>query len=325
MTRRQWSLAIVMVLINYLIFSALFNQIFNTDFGSAVATRTPEPTWTPSPTATTLAQVLAANTPTPTVPPTATSTRVLQTATPEGGPPDSTPTPAGSGSGEPAPTSAPPSGGPSVTAGDSNVNVRSGPGVNFPRIGALAQGDSAPVIGRNADGSWWKITISNGEGWVADSVVTAANTGGVPVAEAPAPPPTNTPPPPQPTPPPSPQFQFTVANAFDQLNEAITQIRGNIKDGAGNNVNGVRVRVRSGSFCTVSYPSGPPGNYPPGNYDVLLDTFAKPGTWIVDIVDGPADPEDTQCAPNLKSLSEEITVVTTPPNGVVFIDWRKNF
>ncbi|MFQ5612664.1 MAG: SH3 domain-containing protein [Anaerolineae bacterium] len=332
MTRRQWSLAIVLILVNYLIFSALFNQIFTIDFGANLATRTPEPTWTPSPSATPLPQVLAASTSESderSPEPTATSTRVLQAPGATEPPAQGTASSPGSGEGQPPPTGTPAPDNPNVTASDGNVNIRNGPGTNYQRIGSLRQGQSAPVVGRNADASWWQIATAAGQGWVADSVVTAANTGGVPEVETPPPPPpTNTPPPPPPTetpPPPQPQFQYTVANAFEQLNEAITQIRGNITDAAGNNIDGVRVRVRSGTFCTVSYPSGAPGNYPPGNYDILLDTFAKPGTWTVDIVDGPANPGDTQCNPNLKTLSEEITVNTEPPNGVIFIEWRKNF
>jgi hypothetical protein len=325
MTRRQWSLAIVMVLINYVIFAALFNQIFNTNFGTAVATRTPEPTWTASPSRTPLPQVLVANTPTSTVEPTVTNTRVLQTPGAEESP---SPEPTSSADTEPeqpraSDTPAPQA--PLVTASEGNVNVRRGPGTNYERIGLLSQGETAPVIGRNADASWWQIATANGEGWIAGSVVSVANTGDVPEVDAPPPPPTNTPAPPTNTPVPAPQFQFTVINAFDQLNEAITQVRGNITDASGANVDGVRVRVRSGDFCTVSYPSGLPGNYPSGNYDILLDTFAKPGTWTVDIVDGPPNPSETQCNPDLKSLSEEITVTTVPPNGVIFIEWRKNF
>jgi PKD repeat protein/uncharacterized protein YraI len=88
------------------------------------------------------------------------------------------------------PTAAP--GVPTVTA-NVNVNIRSGPGTQYPVIGILAQGQSAEVIGVSADGAWWAIQYPpgpNGQGWVADQFVTAQNTENVPVL----------PPPPVPTP-----------------------------------------------------------------------------------------------------------------------------
>ena len=121
-----------------------------------------------------------------------------------------------------------------------------------------------------------------------------------------------------------PDFQYTIDNVFGQTNGAITQIRGFIQDTADNPVNGVRVRVRSGSFCTVSFPSGPPF-YPDGNYDILLDNRAKFGTWEVAVVDGPADPNNTTCNDSLTVLSEVTSVPTTEEEGVVFVEWRKNY
>jgi uncharacterized protein YraI len=147
-----------------------------------------------------------------------------------------------------------------------------------------------------------------------------------PLPPTPAPP-TATPVPPTQVPPtatPVPQFQYTIRNIFGQVNQAITQIRGDIRDRNNNPVNGVRVRVRSGSFCTISYPSGPPGGYPNGNYDILLDGRAKDGTWQVAIVDAP-DGGDTQCHDGQAVLSEEVTVPTNTMEGVVFVEWWKNY
>jgi hypothetical protein len=111
---------------------------------------------------------------------------------------------------------------------------------------------------------------------------------------------------------------------FGEKNEGITQVRGYIKDASGQPMNGIRVRVRSGSFCTVSYPSGPPGNYPPGNYDILLDGRAKSGNWLVAVVDRPTNPENTKCDPAAQQLSEEVTAKTTNIEGVTYVEWQKN-
>jgi uncharacterized protein YraI len=66
--------------------------------------------------------------------------------------------------------------GPTVTA-NVNANIRSGPGTVYDQIGALLQGQSAAVSGRNAEGSWWYISKSGlpgGVGWIAGSTVTAS-------------------------------------------------------------------------------------------------------------------------------------------------------
>ncbi len=99
---------------------------------------------------------------------------------------------------EPPPTAPPEA--PMVTA-DVNANVRSGPGTNYPVVGMLTEGTSAPVTGRNADSSWWQINYQGSAAWIADSVATAnAAAYNAPVVSAPPPPPTNTPVPPTPIP-----------------------------------------------------------------------------------------------------------------------------
>ena len=74
MKPRQWSLAIILILINYLIFARLFTQLVETDFNSPYATRTPIPTFTPAPVEPFI--IVPTLTPAPIVP-TATATRVL--------------------------------------------------------------------------------------------------------------------------------------------------------------------------------------------------------------------------------------------------------
>ncbi len=71
------------------------------------------------------------------------------------------------------------------------LNVRSGPGTNFPVIGAALYGDSGEIIGQSADGRWWAVAIPTtpgGIGWVSKDFVIARNVADVPVLEAPAPP-----------------------------------------------------------------------------------------------------------------------------------------
>ncbi len=48
-----------------------------------------------------------------------------------------------------------------------NLNIRSGPGIEYARVGVLPIGSTADVVGRNADGTWWEINLAVGKGWVS--------------------------------------------------------------------------------------------------------------------------------------------------------------
>ncbi len=99
-------------------------------------------------------------------------TTVTRTATT----PPATPTVAASPtlapSNTPPPTTAPVSGtGPLLLVTNPTLNMRAGPGINFERIGELKQGETALIIGRNADRSWWYIQKEPARGWVINSDV----------------------------------------------------------------------------------------------------------------------------------------------------------
>jgi len=53
------------------------------------------------------------------------------------------------------------------------VNLRGGPGTEFDVVSTAAQGKQLPVIGRNADDSWWQVCCAESKPvWVSDSVAT---------------------------------------------------------------------------------------------------------------------------------------------------------
>ncbi|HXF64605.1 MAG TPA: SH3 domain-containing protein [Caldilineaceae bacterium] len=54
------------------------------------------------------------------------------------------------------------------------VNLREGPGTNYPVIGQLSPGNRYDVIGKNEDGSWWQIDYSGQKAWVIGQLVSAA-------------------------------------------------------------------------------------------------------------------------------------------------------
>jgi heat shock protein HslJ len=98
----------------------------------------------------------------------------------------------------PAPESKTPTG---TVTGASVLNIRSGPGTNFPVIGAARQGDTGTIVGRSLDGRWWVVdapSLPGGVGWVSADFVAATNADDVPVIPSPPPPPptpTRVPPP----------------------------------------------------------------------------------------------------------------------------------
>lgn len=316
MKARHWSLALILILINYLIFATLFTQLLETDFTLTYATRTPIPTFTPAP-----AQpfvVIPTFTPAPAIP-TATATRVLDSG--------QSVSASNNSGGETADNNAP-SGASLVAPGA--VNIRFGPGINYNVIGTLNANTTVPIIGRNGDTSWWQIGITNGaNGWVSASVVNASNADSVSLVDTPAPP-KPTPVPAQPAasnPPPKPKHQYEPTGWYDATNEGLTRFYGTIKDAGGNPVNGVFVRATCGNFSTISYPSGPEGwggyaesyDWPPGFYDLTVDTKPVPCIWTLSVVE--TDDRKTVKA----ELSEAIPVEVSMTESIIVANWKKNW
>jgi uncharacterized protein YraI len=94
----------------------------------------------------------------------------------------------------PAPASASAPSGPSVTSA-ALVNVRNGPGVEFPVVDSLDPGETAAITGKSSAGDWWQVALGDGQpGWVLGQLVSASgDTASVIVpADIPTPPPTAT-------------------------------------------------------------------------------------------------------------------------------------
>lgn len=82
---------------------------------------------------------------------------------------------------------------PTGTATD-YLNIRTGPGLNYPVLGVAAPGASAEITGKSADSLWWQFKIDpqfspTERAWVHSGYVITANTENVPIVEAPPPPP----------------------------------------------------------------------------------------------------------------------------------------
>jgi uncharacterized protein YraI len=138
------------------------------------------PTFTPTP-----ATVAAAPTSTPTAnPPTPTAT----VATPITATVAVTTTVAVTANQIITPTAAPVNEAQLTIAGET-VNVRSGPATTFDAIGSAANGESFPIVARNAQGDWWQICCINDQpGWVFGELAMVANADNVAIAaDAPTP------------------------------------------------------------------------------------------------------------------------------------------
>ena len=111
-----------------------------------------------------------------------------------------------------------------------SLNVRSGPGTEYPTIGAMGAGQSAQITGKNPDGSWWQIVypLNSGErGWISAKAQysRATNAAAVPVVIPPPPPPTAAPTPTA-TPTPVPErptiFAFWADRTVISAGESVT-------------------------------------------------------------------------------------------------------
>jgi len=226
---------------------------------------------------------------------------------------------------------------PSTATTSQNLRVRSGPGTEYRTLGSLAANSTVTVIGKNAEGTWWQIQYDkspDGKAWISAKYAPSNNAANVPVVEAPPTPsipPTPTPPP-APPPTPTPEYQFSPAPWEGQWNAGLAQIRGKIKDTAGNPVKGYFVQAKCGGTVLASNPSGvnlyaPEKGYEPGAYDIILSSPLSPDSmcnWEVRVVD--AANYEAAKDPNARSLSPVgYCDLSFGEMSICFANWTKNW
>lgn len=92
-----------------------------------------------------------------------------------------------------------------VTREEDQINVRGGPGVDYPIVGILIAGQQVPALGRSVGGQWIQVVYPGGPdgvAWVYSPLVELA--GSIPIVE----------PPPTPTPRTTPTVDPTLAAQF---------------------------------------------------------------------------------------------------------------
>ncbi len=93
-----------------------------------------------------------------------------------------------------APTPVPTAVIPTIVVEAAVINVRSGPGTDYPAVGTLVAGQSCSIAARNQAATWWRVNCSTGvKGWVLGELVAISGTANQVPVESPAPPPTPAP------------------------------------------------------------------------------------------------------------------------------------
>jgi hypothetical protein len=136
-----------------------------------------------TPTAT---EILPTVTATPTSSPTVTPTKTEESANSQTGDtlkPIDTPTPNPTDTPTPKPS-------PVAKVVADTVNLRAGPGTDYPVVGQGQQGQELPITGRNAVADWWQVVMPNDQtAWVVDELVEVSQAELVIQVDAPLPPP----------------------------------------------------------------------------------------------------------------------------------------
>jgi hypothetical protein len=144
---------------------------------------------------------------------------------------------------------------PAATVINPVVNVRSGPGTDYPVVGNVNQGTTCPITGRNNNSTWWQVRCPNGvNGWVYyEIVMTSGNIAGVPVVNV-APPPQ----PATPTPTPLPPIPVSAWRASIYTNR---------------NLSGAPVRVVNWPQINFNWGTGSPASYiPTDNFSIRFES-----------------------------------------------------
>lgn len=159
-------------------------------------------------------------------------------------PPEATPPP---GTGE-IPTPEP--GAPTVTA-TTYVNVRIGPGLQYPVLFVAQPGGTGEAIGITSDGAWYAVKLptnlsSTGTGWVSADYVIPQNTEGLPVVPVPPLPPDV----PAPTPEPQ-EPSVTKTDVLSVRNGPSNQCESYGKVGTGTTAEAIGISADGGWYAVL--------------------------------------------------------------------------
>ncbi len=206
------------------------------------------------------------------------------------------------------------------------INVFAGPGLDYPMTGFAPSRASAPVLGRNADGSWLQITYPSAEGsaWIYGPLVRVVGSlEHLPVVAVPATSETK-----------SSKLapstdQFTATAWSSSFNKGVVHFIGAIKDERGRPVNGFSILADNGTWSVVSHPTGASHWYPDlkdGAWDIIITNATDAaGWWTLSVVsyDCP-DFEggfNAQCKQITRLSENKLVKIIYPDETVIKADW----
>jgi LysM repeat protein len=320
---RHWAILIVLLLLNYIVFSIALTQLAAQHRPGPVPTRTPAPTFENPAHGPVSWVVLPTNTARPTrtpVTPSPTPEIVLM----EEAPPPEAPTAV-----PPTPTPASPDPSPTAIA-ETTIHI-------------VRRGETLSAIAKRYGVSLQSIVSANGlanpSHIITGQRLIIPGAGQIVAAPTPRPvqpaAPANTPRPaathtPAPTAaPPAPAQQFTASLVWDPVvapncaGPAVAR-QSVIRDTAGNPVNGVVLRANCYDNIFDSHPSGTPGEYEPGHYDFSFGQTV-PQDWICTfrVISHNGQPVTSEVA------SVHFDVNDCRPNGsghqVAILNWTKHW
>lgn len=150
---------------------------------------------------------------------------------------------------------------PALATTNANLNVRSGPGTDYPVLGVLSTGQTVEITGVSADYRWWQVKLSgvpNDRGWVSAFYVNAENTANVPIVQPSTAPPTA---------PPTSTSTATPTPSPTSTPVVITDWRGEYFNNT--SLSGSPVLVRNDSSVDFNWGSGSPAAaVPADNFSV---------------------------------------------------------
>ena len=211
------------------------------------------------------------------------------------------------------------------------MNVRAGPGTNYPVVGQASPGDQYVISGKNPASSWWQIIFDGQYAWVYSPLVTATRGQFVQVASnIPTPAATPVPPAPTATPiPPPPAFPYSLVDSGScPGNDQQTFFEGLVRDRNNNVLNNVCVHVAfngpRNTKCTgCGKPTGKWGFSPFGG-PASSGTFVE--IWVVNCpagvnTDGSHNSRDFS---NLSPLSPKWSMTISNSVGCNNITFKQN-
>jgi uncharacterized protein YraI len=233
---------------------------------------------------------------------------------------------------EPAPTPTPL---PKVVVTNPTVNARNGPGTEYGLVGALTQGQSFDVTGKNPEGTWWQFCCVNGQpAWVFGELVSVENGASVPVAQnIPAPPPVAVAPPAQQQPaeqppaqqPPAEQPPAEQPPAEEPPAEPAPPAGGAVNAGPCGGDDGCKFRITGGPTFLPNgggemklqlffKHSGVDGGQPQGDYRLAVE---KDGQLIVPFADARSIALSSNNGPSGKYNYEAKVSASSLPGGTL--------